>query len=230
MSDITNIINSGQSYANSQQAKGSTELGKDDFLNLMITQMKYQDPLNPMDSNEYAAQLAQFSSLEQLTNLNNSVNESIDINYLLTQSINNTMTATLIGKNVKLSTNSVTINGQESADIGYNLPSDASDVTVSIYDNYGKLVRTIKSDKKLSGDSKLTWDFTDNNGKKLGNGQYTFEVNATSMNGTEMHISSYLIGKIDGVRFTENGTSLMIGNVAYNVAQITEIFDSEQGG
>ena len=96
MSDITNIINSGQSYANSQQAKGSTELGKDDFLNLMITQMKYQDPLNPMDSNEYAAQLAQFSSLEQLTNLNNSVNESIDINYLLTQSINNTILSSSI--------------------------------------------------------------------------------------------------------------------------------------
>ena len=228
MSEVTNILNTGQSYT-TNQAKGNTELGKDDFLNLMITQMKYQDPLNPMDSNEYAAQLAQFSSLEQLSNLNESMNESIDINYLLTQSINNTMTATLIGKDVKLSTNEITYNGQESVDIGYTLPADAQNLTLDIYNESGKLVKSITLEDKLKGDSKLTWDFTDNNGKKLANGQYTFEINATSMNGDEMTTTNYLIGQIDAIRYTDSGTNLMIGNVAYNVSQITEIYDSKDG-
>lgn len=228
MSEITNLLNS-QNY-NIPNAQGKSELGKDDFLKLMITQLKYQDPMNPMESNEYAAQLAQFSSLEQLANLNENVTNSIDANYYLTQSINNTMTATLIGKNVKLATNAINNNGQESVNLGYTLPSDASSVSINIYNEYGNLVRTIESDQKNEGDSKLSWDFTDNDGKKLNNGNYTFEVVATSMNGTDMTINNYLVGAIDGVKFTEDGTQLMIGNVAYNVAQITEIFNSEEGG
>ena len=89
-------------------------LGKDDFLKLMIAQLKNQDPLNPMNGTEYAAQLAQFTSLEQLTNLNANVSKSIDTNYVLTQSINNTLAATLIGKEVKINGNTIQNNGQES--------------------------------------------------------------------------------------------------------------------
>ncbi len=230
MSDISSILGSQfTGSANSTEGTGKSELGKDDFLKLMITQLKYQDPLNPMESNEYASQLAQFSSLEQLSNLNENVTNSIDANYYLTQSINNTMSATLIGKDVKLTTNAITYNGQDSVDLGYTLPADASELTIKIYDEYGNLVNTVTPDKKTEGDSKLSWDFTDNNGSKVGIGNYTFEVAATSTNGTDMTVDNYLVGTIGGIKFTEEGTMLMIGNVAYSVAQITEIFNPDEG-
>ncbi|MBN1301143.1 MAG: flagellar hook capping protein [Melioribacteraceae bacterium] len=223
---MVNSINS--SSGSIQSAPGSNSaMGKDDFLKLMIAQMKYQDPMNPLDSNEYAAQLAQFSSLEQLTNLNESVQESINANYLLTQSVNNTMTAALIGKEVKLDTYEIAYSGQESVSIGYTLPAEASSVVVNIYDQYGTLVKSIDSPEKLMGDAKLNWDFTDNNGSKIRNGSYTFEVKALSTNGNEMEINKYLVGKINGVRFGESGTNLLVDGNEYNLSFITEIFSSE---
>ncbi|PKL89259.1 MAG: flagellar hook capping protein [Ignavibacteriae bacterium HGW-Ignavibacteriae-2] len=212
------------------EAGSNSELGKDDFLKLMITQMKYQDPMNPMDSNEYSAQLAQFSQLEQLTNLNDYMKQSIDANYLLTQSVNNTMTATLIGKEVRLGTDTIKYNGQEQVNFGYDLPVNAASVTVNIYDQYGNIVKTIQSDKKSLGQAKLSWDFTDNNGNKIQNGDYTFKVDAKSMDGQELTISNYVFGKLEGVRFGENGTNLIVNSVEYYLSDIEGIYDSNEGG
>lgn len=71
-------------------------LGKEDFLNLFVTQMKYQNPLNPMDNTEFTAQLAQFSSLEQLTNINTQMTDLLSYQ----DSLHNTLTTSLIGRNV----------------------------------------------------------------------------------------------------------------------------------
>jgi flagellar basal-body rod modification protein FlgD len=230
MSEITNILNSQQNYNKSNDGTGKSELGKDDFLKLMMAQMKYQDPMNPLDSNEYAAQLAQFSQLEQLSNLNENVTRSIDANYLLTQSVNNTMTATLIGKDVKLDSQFATYNGQKNITFGYDLPTEASSVKINIYDQFGSLVRTIDSDKLSEGYSKLSWDFTDNDGNNVAHGAYRFEIEATATNGNPMTVASNIFGTIDGVRYGENGTTLLIDNVEYSLAQIQEIFSSQQGG
>ena len=149
------------------QPQGGDEMDKDAFLELMIAQLQNQDPLDPMDGTEYAAQLAQFTSLEQLTNLNDTMNASIDADYFLTQSINNTLTATLIGNDVKLASPTLNNIGQDSIDFGYNLPADASGVTIEIYNEHGALVRTISEEDTSTGDHKLSWDFFDDNGKKL---------------------------------------------------------------
>ncbi len=230
MSEVTNILNSQNNYNTSPDGTGKSELGKDDFLKLMMAQMKYQDPMNPLDSNEYSAQLAQFSQLEQLANLNENVTRSVDANYLLTQSVNNTMTATLIGKEVKLDSQFATYSGQDSVTIGYDLPSDASSVQVNVYDQFGSLVRTIDSDKLSQGNVKLSWDFTDNDGNKLAHGAYRFEIKATATNGNPMTVYSHIMGTIEGVKFGENGATLMVDGVEYALAQIQEIFSSQQGG
>lgn len=225
--NITSLLNQSSATA---PVGGKSSLGKDDFLKLMIQQLRYQDPLNPMDSSQFSAQLAQFSSLEQLQNINTTLKQSMNANFALTQAVNNTMTATLIGKDARLSSNKITYNGesggQDSAKFGYNLPAQAADVTVKIYNSDGVLVKTINNLEKDAGEHKLSWDFTDNEGNKVGNGDYTFKVEATDMSGEDMTIDSFSYGTIEAVRFTENGTMLVINGVEYNLSDISEILNS----
>jgi len=231
VNDVQNQVNT---FINSPPS--SSDMGKDDFLKLMIAQLQNQDPLNPMDGTEYAAQLAQFTSLEQLTNLNENVNRSIDANYYLTQSINNTLTATLIGNDVKLVSSSLQNIGQDDISFGYNLGADAANVTVEIFNEDGALVSTITEQNISAGDHQLSWDFTDNNGNKLPQGNYTFEVTATNANGDSLNTTTFGVGTIDGVKFSENGTTLIVGGIEYQLADVLEILrptpstDSEGGG
>jgi len=223
-----NTITPGQP---SSKTQNKSSLGKDDFMKLLIQQMKNQDPLNPLDGTQLAAQLAQFSSLEQLQNLNNSMTSSINANYLLTQSINNTLSSTLIGKAVKIGGSGLSNTGQKSVQLGYKLPADASSVSVNIYDKNGALVKTIDGLPTTSGDHKLSWDFSDNNGNKVPKGKYTFEVKAKDMSENKMVTASYKYGLVSGVRFTSSGTVLVVDNSEYNFSDILEIINAgSQGG
>jgi flagellar basal-body rod modification protein FlgD len=205
--------------------KKNNVMGKDDFLKLMLAQMRNQDPLNPMESAEFAVHLAQFTSVEQLMNLNESMKTSLDANYLLSQSINNTLAATLIGKEVKLDTAEFRYTGQEQQTLGYNLGNNAKSVTIKIYNESGTLVKTIENASGNTGDNKVVWDFTDNNGDKVPPGKYRFEVIATDYKNNLLSVTSFLLGKIDGVRFTDFGTKLLVNGVEYNLGDIKEIFN-----
>lgn len=222
---VDGLTNVAGNYS-SDQAKNGSIMGKDDFLKLMLAQMKNQDPLNPLDGTQFASQLAQFTSLEQLVNLNDAMNTSINANYYLTQSINNTLAATLIGKEAKLSGYSVQFAGQESTNLYYNLSNAASKVTVKIYNENGQLVKSIENAPKGSGDSKLIWDFTDNDGKSVPFGNYKFEVDARNQDNDPISNSTFVLGKIDGVKFTEMGTMLIVSGTQYNLSDVLEIFNS----
>ena len=141
--------------------------------------------------------------------------------------MNNTLTATLIGNDVKLASPTLNNVGQDNAEFGYNIPIDASEVTVNIYNEHGALVRTIKEEDISSGDHKLSWDFSDDNGKKLPEGSYRFEVTAKDTKGENMAVSSYGVGRIDGVKFGENGTTLIVGGIEYSLADVIEILNHD---
>ncbi len=225
---VNTIDNQFQTFT--EKPKGGQEMGKDAFLELMIAQMKNQDPLDPMDGTEYAAQLAQFSSLEQLTNLNDSMEKSIDADYYLSQSINNTLTATLIGNDVKLSSPTLHNIGQETTEFGYKIDSDAMTVKVEIYNEGGALVRTIKDENVSSGDHKLSWDFFDDNGNKVAEGDYRFKITAIDGQEDDLVVSTYGVGTIDGVKFGESGTTLIVGGVEYSLADVLEILNNNSDG
>ena len=222
---INDVTSTNQNPAASFQQ--NTIMGKEDFLKLLVTQLKYPDPLSPMEGTEFASQLAQFSSLEQLTNLNQSVKLSIEGNYILAQSINNTLVATLIGKRVKLAGATIVKNGQDNVQLGYTLPVSASSIKINIKDENGNIVKTFDSPPSKAGDTKLLWDFTDNSGNKLADGTYTFEVIAKNSSGDDMTVTLFKWGKIDGVRFSENGTTLIVDGNEYFLSDILEILDNE---
>lgn len=205
---------------------GGTVMGKEDFLKMLLAQLQNQDPLSPMDGTQFASQLTQYSSLEQLINLNSSMDTSINANYYLSQSINNTLAATLIGKEVKLNGSSFQNDGQANTTLGYNLSTAASSVTIKIYNESGALVKTIENAPKNSGDNKLIWDFTDNDGNSIPQGKYSFQVEPKDADSNLLSYSAYVLGKIDGVKFTENGTMLVVNGGQYNLSDIMEIYNS----
>jgi flagellar basal-body rod modification protein FlgD len=221
---------SGSSVNTASTTQGKSSLGKDDFMKLMIAQLKNQDPLNPMEGTEFSAQLAQFSSLEQLTNLNTYMKQSVDANAVLTQSINNTLITGLIGKEVKINGGDLQVRGQEEIVLGYNLPVQAKTAQIKIYNESGSLVRTIDDVPTSLGSSKLSWNLTDNNGSKLPNGNYTFEVEALNNNGERMSLDLFKIGMLDGVRFTDQGTVLIVGGAEYSISDIAEVLNPQNNG
>ena len=225
-------INTGYSGAYTPEAKGKSSLGKDDFMKLMIAQLKYQDPMNPMESTEFSAQLAQFSSLEQLSNLNENVTQRIEANYYLTQSINNTMTATLIGKEVKVAGNEFSNKGQGEVTLGFNLSAAPSKVTIKIYNEAGQVVKTIDDMNFKAGDNKLSWDFTDNDGNELPEGKYRFEVEAAGYGEEKLTVNAFMLGIINSVKYTENGAVLSVNGDDYQLSDILEIINpsGDNGG
>ncbi len=217
------LINKSTSSKTSSTFSGKSVMGKDDFLKLMISQLKNQDPLNPMDGTQFAAQLAQFSSLEQLHNLNDLVKQSIDANYLLIQSVNNTMTASLIGKHAKTEGNTVNYDSQKSITFEYSLPDSAKNVEINIYDANGNLVKTYHPKNNFKGEHKLSWDLTDNKGEKISKGKYKIEVKAMGFDGKELDSKVYQLGVITGVKFTDKGTKILIDGSEFNLSDILAI-------
>jgi len=205
-------------------------LGKDDFLKLLITQLRYQDPLEPMKGTEFAAQLAQFSSVEQLSNINTNLTQTLATNQLMTQSIGNSLAATMIGKGVKASANEFQFTGTGSAQLGYTLPVAAAEVSVRVYDSTGTLVRTITNAGTDKGDSTVVWDGTNDSGQTMAEGKYTFKVDALDSSKAALTATPFLYGTISAVRFTSAGTMFVVDGVEIPVSQILELLNGKGNG
>ena len=122
----------GVTSSSTQPATASSTLGKDDFLRLLVAQLKNQDPLNPMDNSQFVAQTAQFSSLEQLQNMNATLAQNSEWNMLLSQTINNTMATSLIGKWVTAESSTIALRDGSVPDITFNSEGYAPQGTIII--------------------------------------------------------------------------------------------------
>ena len=229
MVSATDSTTSVQAQASGTQ-QSQAILGKDDFLRLLITQLRYQDPLNPMKGTEFAAQLAQFSSVEQLANINSNLQANLEGTYLMTQAISNSLATTMIGKEVKAGISTLTFDGKGDARLGYTLSGAATSVTVKIYDSSGKLVRTMAGTGTASGDNTMTWDGTNDQGAALPAGSYGFEVIAQDANGASVRATPFITGAITGVRFRSDGTYFVVNGQEVPLSEIMEISGGGRNG
>lgn len=197
---------------------GIQGLGKDDFMKLLVTQLKFQDPLNPMENTEFISQLAQFSTLEGITNMGDSLGTITS--YI--QSLNNYNAAGLIGKKVKAYGNVVVFDGKETAELSYNLKDNASKVVVNIY-SHGKLIRTIEEHNKPAGVNTLLWDGRDSDGRLLPSGEYTFSVSATTKDGSNIVSETIEQGVVDGVVYENGIPYLLVNNSKVSMNNVLEV-------
>lgn len=203
-------------------ATGATKtLGKEEFLKLLTAQLKAQDPMNPMDSTNFTAQLAQFSSLEQMTNMNSSLTTML----AQQNSLQNTMAMSFIGKKVSFDGNAIKLNGQ--ANLRYSLAGDAASVMVSIRDSKGALVRRDVLTNQPAGANTYTWNGRDQYGNLLPAGNYTYTVDAANASGQTVTASPLASGTVTGLSYDNNITYLNIdGTTRIQLSDIKEI----QGG
>lgn len=181
-----------------------TSLDQDAFLSILVAQLTHQDPLNPMEDTDMTSQLAQFSSLEQLTNINKGIttlNDTMNQNDILTA-------VSFIGKEVKAEGYKVSLNEGNASTIYYGFGETVSSIKMNIYDEEGAIVRTVELGSKEAGTYQYSWDGKDENGNALPDGQYGVGILGEDLNGDYVMVQTEISGKVDGV-VTENGTQYL---------------------
>lgn len=198
-------------------------LGKDDFLQLLITKLTNQDPLNPLQDEDFIAQLAQFSSLEQMNNINDSLGKSLDWDYLQMQTINNTMATSLIGREVSASYAGVYLDDINEPGISFVTDRYSDSVTVDILNSESAKIRTIKAADLGAGTQTFTWDGRDSRGNRVDEGYYQVKVTAVDSEGTSYNPSTLLKGKVTSVSYKDGSAFLQVNGVEIPLADIRAI-------
>jgi flagellar basal-body rod modification protein FlgD len=197
---------------------GGSTLGQQDFLRLLVTQLQAQDPLNPQDSTEFTAQLAQFSSLEQLMN----VNSMLDQLAAFEAAIANTQAASLIGRDVLALGNGISVTDGEASFAEITLGAEADEVTVTIRDDAGSVIRVLDLGELGAGDHTVAWDGLTDGGSLAPNGNYTFEVSAKA-DGEDVSVETHIRGRVEGIDFDINGTFLLVAGRRISLGDVISI-------
>ncbi len=201
-------------------------LGKDDFLQLLVTKLEHQDPLNPMEDEDFIAQLAEFSSLEQLNNIAEGLASSNEWDYLQMQSINNVMASGFIGRDVKAEYSGLYVDANNEPQITYTLPSPADTVEFVIKDATGQIVATLTQDSVSEGVNTFTWDGTDNQGNRVDEGYYLVEATAQTSAGTAITPSLSLVGTVEAVIYRDGSAYLRVNGTEVPLGDVTAIGDA----
>ncbi|MCY1404475.1 Basal-body rod modification protein FlgD [compost metagenome] len=184
---------------------GSNNLGKDSFLQLLVTQMNNQNPLEPQDNTAFVSQLAQFSSLESMQNLDGTLGSF----YSAFQSSQALQASSLVGRSVIVASDKAQLESGESLDGSFAMPASGDGVTVKIYDESGELVRTLDLGTQKAGSADFSWDGKDEDGNFVSGGIYKFKASA-SFDGTSVDLATYLPATVNSVTLGQNGEGMIL--------------------
>ncbi len=204
-------------------APSNNSLGKEEFLTLLVAQLSNQDPLNPLEGQEFAAQLAQFSSVEALLNIESALGANMELSALIAQSTNSGVAAGLIGKTVTANQNYVDWSGEGETNINYELSDSAETVRIEIKNEAGVVIRTIDTNAQETGDNNAIWDGKTDAGDVADKGAYTYEATATGFDGEELEVTTHTKGLVDRVSFTADGIVLWIGSVSMKMSDVSSV-------
>ena len=211
--------------ASTRSPAGNDAVGKDDFLNLLTTQLAHQDPLNPSDSTAFLSQLAEFSSLEQMSN----IREGLDVLAITQTAGTSAQMVSFIGKEVEFEADSVVLTeGGEPPEMHYSLSDDATETTVVIKNELGEVVRTYELGPQDDGNHTLAFDGLDEQGNTLPPGSYNFTVTARDADDEEVDASTRSNGIVDSIMFKEGYPQLMLKDGrTVMLAQVMQVLQGE---
>lgn len=201
MISSTNAINDlGLGIQQKAADDGPQELGQDDFLTLMLAQIKAQDPLKPMENAEFITQMAQFSTVTGVQDLNTAFGElagALQVNQGL-------QAATLVGRDAMVEANTIDYEAGSPQKGAVGLTHGASDVVVQVTDASGSLIREVHLGDQPAGLTNFEWDGLDSKGQEVASGRYTFTAVAATDNG-QAALPTYLAGEVGRVTLNSTG-------------------------
>ncbi len=199
---------------------GQQVMGRDEFLQLLVAKLQHQDPLKPVTDEDFVAQLAQFSTLEQMNQISEGISTSNQWDFLQNQSINNTMAANLIGKEVRATYNGIFLQDEGKAGINYTNESFAKEIKFTIKNEAGEVVNSFVKSNVSPGTNRVEWDGTDNLGNRLASGYYTVEISAVGNDGSTYQPKLSLVGIVKSITYKDggsylnvNGTDVALGDI-----------------
>jgi flagellar basal-body rod modification protein FlgD len=230
MSDITSILGTQAGGGTNPFAQPTAAgpaggaMGKDQFLKLLIAQMQNQDPLNPMDGMQFASQLAQFSSVEQLQELNASFENQSAAQSAMLSSVNGSVAVSTFGRQVLAVGDQVDVGGDQKPQALFDSPAGGGRAKVHLLNAAGNEVATV--DLGYVDEGFQTADLSAATAD-LPPGAYTYQVGITDQAGAETQAQTYMTGKIDGVRYTSDGPVLTSGGINIPFGSILKILQAD---
>lgn len=222
MIDIVSYLNTGLSTTPTD-SEPTQELGKDAFMQLLISQMAYQNPLEPMENTEFIAQLAQFSALEQQQN----IAAAIELLALSQTASTNSQMVNLIGKRVLVPGNDITLDGQNPVSIHFDLEGEATPSEILIKDQSGEVVRRVQITDFKVGQNEIVFDGKDESGNLLEKGNYTYEI--VGMDGESVEgLTTYSNYLIDAVAFSGTSILLKSNGAVIDIGDINEVIMNQE--
>ena len=223
--DVTKIQNTTSSL-NTKTDKIAVNpdsvLEKDDFLKLLLTELQYQDPTSPMDTDKILTQTSQLATLEASSNTNKAL-EGLSNTLLHTSQLS---TVSTIGKMGSLGTNSILLEKEGDVDFEIYYPDSVRNGTLTIKDNYDNVVKTLDISNLPAGVNRFNWDGTDDSGQRLKVGNYSIESTFTTATGEEK-VTAFGVYPIESVRFDKGNTYLKMGSSYYPLNQVVEVYQGQ---
>lgn len=199
-----------QTSTQKNEAKKGDQLGRDEFLKMLVTQLQNQDPLSPMEGEQFAVNLAQFSQLEQLIDINSKVGGG-------STGGDATSLASYLGHGVILNGDSLEVENGVGGAMQIMLPNDAKEVSLELLDEQGGVVETVSLGAQSAGKHILTLPEI-----KAGNGEYKFKLKAETTAGSKINIGGAVAGVVSG--FVPGPEPvLLVGGREVSTADIKEV-------
>lgn len=207
--------------AGSQEIAGNF----DTFLQLLTTQLQHQDPLSPLDTNQFTEQLVEFASVEQQINENSNLQTLIS----LQQTSQATQAMQFIGSNVTIDSSTAALSNATNTPASWTLnsPSPAT-ANITVTSASGQVAYT-GTTTLSSGNQTYTWNGKGNNNVTWPDGNYTIAVTATGANGSAVTVSSQVQGTVTAVDASKNPPQVVVGGQSYPISSIQSISNSSLG-
>ncbi len=194
-------------------------LGKDDFMELLLTELQYQDPTDPMDSDKILTQTSELATLESADNTNKALE---DLSKQLASS-SNLSAISAIGKMGSLGTDSITLSDDDNPTFEIYFAHDIANGQVTIADSNNNIVKTFDLSPQNGGVLSFQWDGTDDNGNRLPAGSYSITADYSDGQ-TGSYTTAYGVYPIESVRFDGGDALLKMGSSYYPLSKVKEIY------
>jgi len=218
-------VNTTRDVPSGAPATGTTDLGEDAFLRLLVTQLQNQDPTNPVSNEQFVAQLAQFSQLEQLQGLSS----QMDSLTMLNASMNNAAMTNLLGQTVVARGETFHYDGEGDQALLWDASGAAAQATVTVRDAEGNVVYSERIGAFEAGEGSWTWNGRGLNGEQLPPGDYTFTVAAVDGDGDPVDVETLVRGVVDTMDFASGSASPTIDGVPVEMADIVRLDNRRSG-